>query len=156
MKYRSGWMEKVVTLPRPARRALAAVGGVCVLIAAAMIYDYLSINLWLERDAGLLESYPVRLIEDQKPVAQPTRDAVAQMDRLLIEWFCREQRNVVTLSRSEFHYNLLKTRGYAKVFLETAPPEQPDRRAPLRLVCTLKRTVRGWELAGPPREKTIR
>ncbi len=156
MKYRSSWMERVITLPRPARRALAVAGGAGALVLAVLAYDYFRINLWLERDAGLLERYPIRLIEDQKPVAQPTRDAVAQMDRLLIEWFCREQRNVVTLSRSEFIYNLLRTRGYAKVFLETAPPDQPDRRAPLRLVCTLKRTVRGWELAEPPREKTIR
>jgi hypothetical protein len=133
--------------------------GVVAAGAALLLYDYLNINLWLERDAGRLQNYSVQLIENQQEVAvvrpDDPNDAVTQVDRVLIEEMRRGRRNVVTLSRSEIKYNLFHTRACVKVYLETALPGQPERRSRLGVLCELKREGRAWKIAKPPVEKTI-
>jgi len=144
-----------------ARRIVLVCAAVVAVVAAVLCYDYLRINLWLDRDAGRLGNYPVRLIENQQEVALPPTEPAAQIDRLLIEEMRRgprnvsTPRNVVTVSRSEINYNLFRTRAYVKVFLETAPPGQAGRRSRLRVICELKRGPLGWQLVEPPVEKTI-
>jgi len=128
-----------------------------VVLAALLVYayDYLNINLWMERDAGSLEDYPVRLVENQQEVAGTDRGQFAELNRSLIEQMRENRRNVVTVSRSEIKCNVLRTRAYVKVFLETALPDQPDRRSRLRVICPLKYDGRQWRIAGPLTEKTI-
>jgi len=144
------------SLPRGLRLALAVLVAVAALVAGVCGYDYITINLWIDRDAGRLENYPVQLIENQQEVTRWPSSPLAQLDRLLIEEMRRGRRNVVTLSRSDIKYNLLRTSAYVKVFLETAAPEQPQLRSPLRLICHLRRGSHGWVLAEPPFEKTIK
>jgi hypothetical protein len=148
-------------LPPRARRIVLLCAAVVGLVAAVYFYDYLSVNLWLDRDAGRLGNYPVHLIEDQQEVARPPDKRSEQIDRLLIEEMHRvprnvsTPRNVVTVSRSEIKYSLFRTRAYVKVFLETAPPGQAGRRSRMRVICELKRGPQGWQLVEPPVEKTI-
>jgi len=129
----------------------------CIVLAVVgiLVYDYMTVNLWMERDAGSLETYVVPLIENQLETDDSRNTKLGEIDRLLIEEMRRNRRNVVRASRSEIRYNLLHTRGYVKLYLETALPDQPDRRSRLRLIGTLKREGGRWRIAGPLIEKTI-
>jgi hypothetical protein len=149
--------QKVFSFPLLHRRRWLWIAPLAVVALGAVLYlyDYVSLNLWLERDAGRLQSYSVRLIENRKEVADGRDERFAQLNRLLIEEMRRERRNVVTLSRSEVKYNLFRTRACVKVFLETALPDQPDRRSRLSVICRLKSESGNWRIAGPLVEKTI-
>ena len=140
---------------RPLRRVLLVVLALVVLIAGLSLYDYIRINLWIDRDAGRLEGYPVRLVENGKEVPRPTGDREAQINRLLIDKMRENDRNVVTLSRSEIKYNLLRTHAHVKLVLETALPDQPEPRSRLRVRQSLRRTGSGWQLTGEPVETTL-
>lgn len=142
-------------IPQRLRRVCAPLLAVVVVVGGLYLYDYITVNMWIERDAGRLEDYSVLLIENKQEVARDDSDPLGQLDRLLIEEMRRGRRNVVNASRSEIKYSLLRTRAYVKISLETALPEKPDRRARLKIVCELKRSSQGWQLAGPPLEKTI-
>jgi hypothetical protein len=155
MTARSGHKAASSPFSRRWRWALMVLSAVVVAGVAVYFYDYVSMNLWLEGDAGRLQNYSVHLIENQKEVADNPDHRFKQIDRLLIEEMRRDRRNVVTLSRSEIKCNLLRTRACVKVFLETALPDQPDRRSRLSIICELKRNAKGWRMAGPPVEKTI-
>lgn len=151
--------------PRPAhsdarsRRSLRRIllGGIAVVvvIAGLYLYDYIRINLWIDRDAGQLEGYPVRLIEEGKEVAHSADEHEQQISRLLIAKMREGQRNVVTLSRSEIKYNLLRTRAYVKGFLETALPDRPEPRSRLKFSQRFRRASQGWQLDGEPAETTL-
>lgn len=140
---------------RPARRILLIVGGVVVVMAGLYLYDYLRINLWIERDAGQLERYPVSLIENGKEVGRSGDEREKQITDLLIDKMRGDERNVVTLSRSEIKYNLLRTRAHVKVYIETALPDKPEPRSRLRLRQSFRRTGQGWRLDGEPIETTL-
>jgi len=155
MNERDGQKSPAAPRSPRVRRALLAVAAVAVLAAAAVLYDYIRINLWLESDAGRIEGYAVPLIADHKEVAPQDHGRFAAIDRLLIAEMRKGRRNVVACSRSEIKFNLLHTRAYVKVFLETALPDQPEHRARLKIICVLKRNGPTWRLAGPPVEKTL-
>jgi hypothetical protein len=140
---------------RAPRRILVVVVVLLLIVAGLYAYDYMAINLWTGGDAGRLEDYPVQLIidgEDAPPNADPK---LAKIDRFLIREMRAGGRHVVGGSRSELKYNLLHTRCYVKIVIETALPGQPDRRARLKALYSLRRSGNGWQLAEPPKETTM-
>lgn len=140
-------------MKRNSRRVLFAVAAIVVLAGGLAAYDYIRLNLWIDRDAGRLGDYPILLIEQNKEIPRK-KDAFEQIDRILIDELS-SGRNVVTMSRHEIKFNILRTRAYAKVLLETAAPNEPDLRSSLKLVCEFRRGDGGWVLAGPPKETTL-
>jgi hypothetical protein len=144
------------TLSRRGRTILLAIAGVAVLVAALAVYDFLRINLWIDSDAGQFEHYPVVLIQQQRATNALTQSAPASIDRVMAEYMRRgpQPRNILTLARSELKHNLLRTRVYAKVLLETAAPDNPEVRSRLVVLCTFKRSADGWKLVGAV-EKTL-
>jgi len=134
-----------IPVTRRGRLALLALGVTVLLVAGLFLYDYFQINFWIERDAGRLANYPVVLIQpasDGGPVRSAPRTAI---DRILLAEMTRG-RNVVAMSRSEVKFNLLHTRAYVKVFLETAFPDQPERTRRLVVVCKFRLGSGGWIL----------
>ena len=129
---------------------------VLVLLAIAVlglrVYDYVRVNLWISRDAGQFGDYPVQLVRD-KEIVLPDGDH-AELDKRIVEELSRN-RNVVNLSRLEIKKNLLGTRAYAKVLLETAAPDNSEVRSTLKLVCIFRRSNGAWKLVDSPREITL-
>jgi hypothetical protein len=140
-------------LGKHARRILIVLVLLAVAVLGLRAYDYVRINLWISRDAGQFGDYPVQLVRD-KEIVIPEAGRHTDLDKRIVEELSRN-RNVVNLSRLEIKENLLGTRAYAKVLLETAAPDNSEVRSTLKLVCIFRRNNGAWTLAEPPREITL-
>jgi hypothetical protein len=138
--------QRGLALSRRRRVVLWTSAGIAVVVLALGAFDYLRINLWIDRDAGRFDRYPYVLVQNKQPVLPPHGAGEEKINRMVIEEMNRRGRNVVTLARSEIKHNLLRTRAYTKVFLETADPDKPDLRSRLVVLCEFRRASAGWQL----------
>ena len=116
--------------------------------AAFLIYNYLSLNLWIGDDAGQLQPYPRVLIRDEQPLYRnhPVPDAQTRLiEEALVEANARD-RIVLNLSRSEIQFNLFHTKAYVKVYLRTAIPRDRQKTTGIKTLNILVKKDDSWRV----------
>ena len=100
------------------------------------IYSYVTLNLWISADAHQLESYPHVLVKNKQIVYhdQKYNENIRNLEQVLIQSNTSDNRIVLLLSRSDIKFNLLGTKAYVKLFLETALPTDPTQTSKIKLL----------------------
>lgn len=112
------------------------------------IYSYVTLNLWISADAHQLESYPHVLVKDKQMVHDyQNHDAeTRELEQVLIQSNTSDNRIVLLLSRSDIKFNLLGTKAYVKLFLETALPTDPTQTSKIKLLNILIERDDRWAI----------
>lgn len=110
------------------------------------IYAYVALNLWISDDAHRLESYPTVLVLDREVVRDHLShdEDIRNMEQALIRSNTSDNRIVLCLSRSDVKFNLLRTKAYVKLFLQTALPTDPTQTSKIKLLNILKKRDGNW------------
>ena len=119
---------------------------VVALPLVSFIYSYVTLNLWISADAHKLESYPHILVKDGQvvPHVQEHDESIRNLEQALIQYNTSENRIVVILSRSNIKFNLLRTKAYVKLFLQTALPTDSTQTSKIKLLNILVRRDGQW------------
>ncbi len=110
------------------------------------IYSYVTMNLWISADAHQLESYPHLLVKDKQIVHeyQNHDDDIRNLEQVLIQSNTSDNRIVLLLSRSDIKFNLLRTKAYVKLFLQTSLPTDPTQTSKIKLLNILIKRNGRW------------
>ena len=135
---------------RKKKRLWAVLIPFALLLAAGAFwaYCYLSLNLWISDDAGLLQPYPRTLIVDEQSayLKNPAPDeATRQIEEAIVQANAKD-RIVLNLSRSEIRYNFSKKKAYVKVYLRTAFPSDRTKTASIKILNTLIWKRNQWKV----------
>ncbi len=110
------------------------------------IYSYVTLNLWISADAHQLESYPRVLVKNRQIVYHDKKhdENIRNLEQVLIQSNMSDNRIVLLLSRSDIKFNLLGTKAYAKLFLQTALPTDPTQTSKIKLLNILIKREGRW------------
>jgi len=127
---------------------LYAVVIIALLGGAFFLYRFVLFNLWISKDAGLLQSYPRILIEQGLDISDtnPISDRQAYLIEKTIIRTNTKDRIVLHLSRSDIRYNLFRTKSYVKVFLQTAIPGDRTKTTSIKFLNVLVHTRDAWRV----------
>ncbi|MBN1900526.1 hypothetical protein JW926_04285 [Candidatus Sumerlaeota bacterium] len=119
-----------------------------VLVSAFIAYRFIAFNLWITSDAGVLQPYPRVLIlneimnHDNELILDKN---IAGIEEAIINANSQD-RIVLNLSRSDIRFNLLRTKSYVKVFLQTAIPNDRSKTTCIKFLNILTRRNDGWKV----------
>jgi hypothetical protein len=115
-----------------------------------VIYAYISLNLWISADANRLESYPRVLVRNKQVVGEYKghSEDIRNLEQALIRSNTADNRIVLCLSRSDIKFNLLGTKAYVKLFLQTALPADPTQTSKVKLLNILAKRNGRWVVTG--------
>lgn len=126
---------------RKKKRLWALLIPFAILLSAGALwtYSYLSLNLWISDDAGILHPYSRTLIVDEQPawIKNPAPDEPTRQIEEALVLSNAKDRIVLNLSRSEIRYNFSKKKAYVKVYLRTAFPSDRAKTASIKILNTL-------------------
>ncbi len=110
------------------------------------IYSYVTLNLWISADAHQLESYPHILVKNRQIVYHDQKhdENTRNLEQVLIQSNMSDNRIVLLLSRSDVKFNLLGTKAYVKLFLETTLPTDPTQTSKIKLLNILVKRDGRW------------
>jgi len=125
--------------------------GVVIIIllgGAIFLYRFVRLNLWISKDAGLLQPYPRILIDQGLDVsgANPISDRQAYLIEKTIIRTNTKDRIVLHLSRSDIRYSLFRTKSYVKVFLQTAIPGDRTKTTSIKFLNVLIHKRDAWRV----------
>jgi len=123
---------------------LTIMSGIIIL----SLYYHFSLNFWIHDVNPELEHYSHKLISNGTFVRVPEKKnkQIARIDRILVNEMTKD-RIVINLSRSEIRFSPLGRKCYAKVYLETAVPDNIDeKRVRVKFLAIFKRRDGQWRL----------
>ena len=122
---------------------------ILVLLGGAFfLYRFVRFNLWISKDAGLLQSYPRILIQEGLDISDtnPISDRQARLIEKTIIRTNTKDRIVLHLSRSDIRYNPFRTKSYVKVFLQTTLPGDRTKTTSIKFLNVLVRRNDSWRV----------
>ena len=125
-----------------------AVFAIVFLVAAAILYYFVSLNLWINSDAGMLQPYQRVLMREELDLTRmdPSGDSQTRLiEKALIEANAKD-RIVLNLSRSDIRLNPLRTRAYVKIFLRTAIPRDRSKTTSIKSLNVLVKKDNLWRV----------
>jgi len=121
---------------------------VLLLCGAFFLYRFISLNLWISKDSGLLQPYSHVLIEDGIDIsdANPSSEKNTHLIENAIIRTTTKDRIVLHLSRSDIRFNLFRSKSYVKVFLQTAIPGDHTKTTSIKFLNVLVRRKDSWRI----------
>jgi len=119
-----------------------------LLLALFVLYRFINLNLWITRDAGILQPYTRVLIKDEFNVfeSDPSPDPRVQLVEKALVKANAKDRIVLNLSRSNIRYNLLRNKAYVKVYLQTAIPRDRTKTTRIKFLNVLMKKGVLWRV----------
>jgi hypothetical protein len=119
-----------------------------VFSAALFFYPYVSINLWISRDSGVLRPYQRLLIDNEKSIYEydSSPDTRTRLIENAIAESNAKDRIVLNLSRSDIRFSFFHRKAYVKIFLKTAIPDDRTKTTSIKVLNVLVKRGNIWKV----------